>query len=160
MPKVLRIINRFNLGGISYNVSYLSKFMPEEYETRLIGGPEEEGEESSLYIPHSLGLAPEIILELRRSINPFGDYFAYKRIKRSSRNLSPILFIRMPAKLALLAGWQQCIARFPLLYIPSTGMCSMAILEVLKPGSLNLSNGILRKKARPLLRSATHKKMS
>ena len=89
MPKVLRIINRFNLGGISYNVSYLSKFLTAEYETLLIGGPEEEGEESSLYIPHSLGLEPQIIIELRRSINPFGDYFAYKKIKKIIKEFKP-----------------------------------------------------------------------
>jgi len=89
MPKVLRIINRFNLGGISYNVSYLSRYLPSEYETLLIGGPEEEGEESSLYIPHSLGLEPRIIHELRRSINPLGDYFAYKRIKKIIKEFKP-----------------------------------------------------------------------
>lgn len=89
MPKVLRIINRFNLGGITYNVSYLSRYMPAEYETLLIGGPEEEGEESSLYIPQSLGLKPQIIEELRRSINPLGDYYAYKRIKKIIREFKP-----------------------------------------------------------------------
>ncbi|PBQ34478.1 hypothetical protein CNR22_22750 [Sphingobacteriaceae bacterium] len=89
MPKVLRIINRFNLGGISYNVSYLSKFLPANYETLLIGGPEEEGEESSLYIPESLGLEPKIIEELRRSINPLGDYFAYRRIKKIIKEFKP-----------------------------------------------------------------------
>jgi len=89
MPKVLRIINRFNLGGITYNVSYLSRYMPAEYETLLIGGPEEEGEESSLYIPQSLGLKPQIIDELRRSINPLGDYYAYKRIKKIIREFKP-----------------------------------------------------------------------
>jgi glycosyltransferase involved in cell wall biosynthesis len=89
MPKVLRIINRFNLGGISYNVSYLSRYLPAEYETLLIGGPEEEGEESSLYIPYSLGLDPKIITELRRSIHPLGDYFAYKKIKKIIREFKP-----------------------------------------------------------------------
>ena len=89
MPKVLRIINRFNLGGISYNVSYLSKYLPGEYETLLIGGPEEEGEESSLYIPHSLGLKPQIIQELRRSINPLSDYFAYRKIKKIIKAFGP-----------------------------------------------------------------------
>ncbi len=89
MPKVLRIINRFNLGGISYNVSYLSRYLPSEYETLLIGGPEEEGEESSLYIPQSLGLEPLIIHELRRSINPLGDYFAYRRIKKIIQEFKP-----------------------------------------------------------------------
>ncbi|MDX2173931.1 MAG: glycosyltransferase [Bacteroidota bacterium] len=89
MPKVLRIINRFNLGGITYNVSYLSKYLPKEYETLLIGGPEEDGEESSLYIPQSLGLNPKIIVELRRSINPFQDYKAYKRIKHIIKEFKP-----------------------------------------------------------------------
>lgn len=89
MPKVLRIINRFNLGGITYNVSYLSKYLPNEYETFLIGGPEEEGEESSLYIPKSLGLKPVIVQELKRSINPFSDYFAYKKIKKIIKEFKP-----------------------------------------------------------------------
>ncbi|MCE3229340.1 MAG: hypothetical protein K0S32_3891 [Bacteroidetes bacterium] len=89
MPKVLRIINRFNLGGITYNVSYLSAYLPSEYETLLIGGPEEDGEESSLFIPHSLGLKPTIIKELRRSINPLNDYFAYRRIKKIIRDFKP-----------------------------------------------------------------------
>jgi glycosyltransferase involved in cell wall biosynthesis len=89
MPKVLRIINRFNLGGITYNVSYLSAYLPSEYETLLIGGPEEDGEESSLFIPHSLGLKPTIIKELRRSINPLNDYFAYRSIKKIIRDFKP-----------------------------------------------------------------------
>lgn len=89
MPKILRIINRFNLGGISYNVSYLSKYLPNDYETLLIGGPEEEGEESSLYIPHSLGLKPLVIHELRRSIHPFADYFAYRKIKKIIQEFKP-----------------------------------------------------------------------
>lgn len=89
MPKVLRIINRFNLGGISYNVSYLSRYLPENYETLLIGGPEEDGEESSLYIPHSLGLKPLLIEEMRRSINPLNDYLAYRRIKKIIRRFKP-----------------------------------------------------------------------
>lgn len=89
MPKILRIINRFNLGGITYNVSYLSKYLNENYETLLIGGPEEEGEESSLYIPHSLGLQPLVIQELKRSINPFADYFSYLKIKKIIREFNP-----------------------------------------------------------------------
>jgi len=89
MPKVLRIINRFNLGGITYNVSYLSKYMPSEFETLLIGGPEEAGEESSLYIPESLGLKPQIVFEMRRSVNPLQDYYAYKKIKQIIKTFKP-----------------------------------------------------------------------
>lgn len=89
MQKVLRIINRFNLGGITYNVSYLSKYLPQEYETLLLGGLHEDGEESSLYIPQSLGLKPLLIEEMRRSINPLQDYFAYRKIKKIIREFKP-----------------------------------------------------------------------
>jgi glycosyltransferase involved in cell wall biosynthesis len=89
MPRVLRIINRFNLGGITYNVSYLSKYLPASYETLLIGGPEEEGEESSLFIPESLGIKPVLIKEMRRSLNPLSDFFAYRRILALMRSYKP-----------------------------------------------------------------------
>ncbi len=89
MTKVLRIVNRFNLGGITYNVSYLSRFMPEKFETLLIGGPEEKDEESSLFIPHSLGLKPIVLQELKRSINPLQDYLAYRKIRKIIREFRP-----------------------------------------------------------------------
>jgi hypothetical protein len=44
MPKVLRIINRFNLGGPTYNVSYLTKYMAPDYETLLVGGMNDKSE--------------------------------------------------------------------------------------------------------------------
>ena len=69
MPRILRIINRFNLGGITYNVSYLSKYLPAEYETLLIGGEKDESEESSNHILHHLGLEPIIIPEMKREVN-------------------------------------------------------------------------------------------
>jgi glycosyltransferase involved in cell wall biosynthesis len=87
--KVLRIINRFNLGGITYNVAYLSRYLSSNYETLLIGGAEEEGEESSLHITDKLGLKPVIIEELQRSIGFKSDYAAYKRIKQIIREYKP-----------------------------------------------------------------------
>lgn len=89
MPKILRIINRFNLGGITYNVSYLTKYLPNEYQTLLIGGPEEEGETSSLHITDSLGLKPIILNELNREINLVKDYRSYKEIKKIITEFKP-----------------------------------------------------------------------
>jgi glycosyltransferase involved in cell wall biosynthesis len=87
--KVLRIINRFNLGGITYNVAYLTKYLSSDYETLLIGGSEEEGEESSLHITDKLGLKPMIIEELQRSIGFKNDHAAYKRIKQIIKEYKP-----------------------------------------------------------------------
>lgn len=89
MPKVLRILNRFNVGGPTYNASYLSKYLSDKYETKLIGGEKDPSEASSLYIPKNLGLEPEVILEMRRSLNPIKDYRTYKRIKLIIREYQP-----------------------------------------------------------------------
>ena len=89
MPKVLRIINRFNLGGITYNVSYLSKFLSPEFETLLIGGDKEPGEDSSLFIPEQLGLKPFLIPEMKRAISFKDDRTAYIHIKKIIREFKP-----------------------------------------------------------------------
>lgn len=80
MPRILRIINRFNLGGPTYNAAYLTRYMPEEYETLLIGGARSESEEDSFHITKQLGLEPIVIPEMKRDINPREDHLAYKKI--------------------------------------------------------------------------------
>ena len=74
MPKVLRIINRFNLGGPTYNVAYLTKYL-EGYETMLVGGEKDETENSSTFITESLGIEPVIVKEMKRKIDPIQDIF-------------------------------------------------------------------------------------
>lgn len=89
MPKVLRIINRFNLGGPTYNVAYLTKYLAPEYETLLIGGEKDESEADSDFIVKNLGISPRIISGMKRSINPLNDYRAYKEIRRIIREFKP-----------------------------------------------------------------------
>ena len=89
MPRVLRILNRFNLGGPTYNAAYLTKYLPKEYETLLIGGEKDESEASSLHITKSLGLDPIIIREMRRSVNFSQDRLAYKKIAQIIREFKP-----------------------------------------------------------------------
>jgi glycosyltransferase involved in cell wall biosynthesis len=88
MPKVLRIINRFNLGGPTYNVAYLTKYL-EGYETLLVGGEKDESEDSSTFITSSLGLEPVIIEEMKRKIDPAQDIAAYKKIKNIIKEYKP-----------------------------------------------------------------------
>jgi len=87
--KILRIINRFNLGGPTYNVAYLSKYISPEYETLLVGGAKDESEESSGFIVNNLGLKPVIVEEMMREIDLKNDYAAYKKIKRIIRDFKP-----------------------------------------------------------------------
>ena len=62
MPKVLRIINRFNLGGPTYNAAYLTRYLTDKgFETKLVGGVSQESEADSMFILNQLGIEAEII---------------------------------------------------------------------------------------------------
>lgn len=89
MPKVLRILNRFNVGGPTYNAVYLSKYLNPEFETLLIGGQIDSTEESSLFIAKNEGLDPLIIDEMKRSIDFFADRKALKKIKEIIQDFKP-----------------------------------------------------------------------
>ncbi len=89
MTKVLRIINRFNLGGPTYNVAYLSKYMSDEFETLLVGGAKDSTEESSNFIVENLGLKPVIVEEMLREIDIKNDFTAFRKLKKIIREFKP-----------------------------------------------------------------------
>ena len=89
MPRILRIINRFNLGGPTYNAAYLSRYMPPEYETLLVGGEKDDSEDSSEFILKNLGLEPVIIQEMKREIDLRSDYDAYKKMVQLIKDFRP-----------------------------------------------------------------------
>lgn len=89
MPRVLRIVNRFNLGGPTFNAAYLSKYLQPEFETKLIGGLKDESEDSSEFIVQRLGLDYIIIEDMRRSINFKKDWRAYRKIAEIIKTFNP-----------------------------------------------------------------------
>jgi len=89
MPKVLRIINRFNIGGPTYNATFLSRFLDDEYETLLIGGLPEKEEADSLHIIEEYGLSPMLISEMQRVPSFKSDKAAYKKIKQIIEEFKP-----------------------------------------------------------------------
>lgn len=89
MPRILRIINRFNLGGPTYNAAYLTKYLPPEFETLLVGGEKDETEDSSGFILDNLGIVPEIIPEMRREIDLKNDYEAYRKVVQLIKDFKP-----------------------------------------------------------------------
>lgn len=108
MPKVLRIINRFNVGGPTYNAAYLSKFLPEDFEVKLIGGTPAPGEAHSGYMLDQIGVTYQEIPEMSRSINPFQDIKAFFRIRKIIREFQPDIVHTHAAKagaLGRIAAW-------------------------------------------------------
>lgn len=89
MPKVLRIINRLNIGGPTYNAAYLTAYLPPQYETLLLAGTLDEGEETSEHILHQMGIAPQYVPNMKREISPAADYKAYQYIKNIIKTYKP-----------------------------------------------------------------------
>lgn len=89
MPKVLRILNRFNLGGPTLNATYLTKYLAPKFETILIGGKHEASEKNSDYILRDKGVDFTTIEEMQRPIDIKKDLKAYRKITEIIRSFKP-----------------------------------------------------------------------
>ena len=79
--KVLRILNRFNVGGPVYNATYLTKYLNTDlYETLLIGGKPEKHEQSADYILDDLHVTFKQLNFMRRAISPLYDLISLIQI--------------------------------------------------------------------------------
>ncbi len=87
--KVLRIINRFNIGGPTYNATFLTAFMGPEFETLLVGGLPDKDESDSLYILEKYGVEPLLIEEMVREPNISSDRKAYLKLKQIIKDFQP-----------------------------------------------------------------------
>jgi glycosyltransferase involved in cell wall biosynthesis len=89
MLRIVRIINRFNLGGPTYNAALLTKHLAPEFETLLIAGTKMESEESSEFICRDLGIDYVKLPEMEREINLTKDFKAYQKLKAIIRDYKP-----------------------------------------------------------------------
>jgi glycosyltransferase involved in cell wall biosynthesis len=114
MPKILRLINRFNLGGPTFNVAYLSRYM-DGYETLLAGGEKDESEDSSEFIVEQLGLKPVKISAMRRSINPLNDIKAFLAIRKLILEYKPDIVHTHASKAGTLGRLAAISCRVPVI---------------------------------------------
>ncbi len=115
MPRILRIINRFNLGGPTYNVGYLTKYLAPGFETCLVGGMKDPTEAGSDHILKNLGIEPIIIPSMKRSINPFDDYEAYRQLKKVIKNFKPDIVHTHAAKAGTLGRLAAFSCKVPVI---------------------------------------------
>jgi glycosyltransferase involved in cell wall biosynthesis len=119
MPKVLRIINRFNVGGPTYNAVYLTSLLcggnegEMRFETRLIGGSPAEGEAHSGYIARAHGVEIEEIETMSRRISLLSDLRSFIRIIRIIREFRPDIVHTHAAKAGALGRLAAFICRVP-----------------------------------------------
>lgn len=89
MPRVLRIINRLNLGGPTFNAAYLTKYLEPEFDTLLVAGMKDDAEESSEFIVKNLGIHPVYIPEMYRELHPFRDFKSYYKLRKLIDEFKP-----------------------------------------------------------------------
>ena len=87
--KVLRILNRFNLGGPTHNATFLTKYLEPEFNTKLIAGMKLESELSSEFILSNLDIEPIYIREMHRELSIFNDFKAFIEIKKIIKEFKP-----------------------------------------------------------------------
>lgn len=115
MPRILRIINRFNLGGPTYNVAYLTKYLSPWFETMLVGGMKDSTEESSEFILKEMGIEPIIIPEMLREISFKNDWIAYNKIKKLIEAFKPDIVHTHAAKAGTLGRMAAYNLKVPVL---------------------------------------------
>ncbi|MBL7765556.1 MAG: glycosyltransferase [Chitinophagaceae bacterium] len=89
MPKVLRIFNRLILGGPSFNVTYLTKFMEPDFDTTLVVGAKDDHEKIADELIRQYDLHPVEIPSMKREINLLDDYKAYRALRKLIRETKP-----------------------------------------------------------------------
>lgn len=98
MIKIVRVLNRVNVGGPIYNAAYLTKYISDEYQTFLYAGINEAHEASSEYILKQLGIQYKIVPNMFRAIDIKNEIKAYRYLKNEIEIIKPDIIHTHAAK--------------------------------------------------------------
>ena len=89
MTRVLQVVNRMILGGVTSNAVYLTADLRPEFETHLVSGMAQSHESDDLSLAHECGVEPEFVPAMRRELNPARDAAAYRHLVRILERFRP-----------------------------------------------------------------------
>lgn len=115
MKKVLRILNRFNVGGPTHNATFLTKYLDPEYQTKLIAGKKLDSEASSEYMLKDYKIDFQIIEDMSRSINIIKDLKSFFRIKKIIKEFKPDIVHTHASKSGALGRLAAITSKVPII---------------------------------------------
>ena len=149
--RVLRIANRLNIGGPTYNVCYLTKHLGDSYKTMLVAGQEDSSEGSSLYIAKSMGLSPRLIPSMRRSINLSQDRKAYREVRKIIREFKPHIVHTHAAKAGAIGRYAAYKEKVPVILHTYHGHVFHSYFNKVKTGIFLAVERFLARKSSALI---------
>lgn len=89
--KIVRIINRFNIGGPMWNVLHLTQGLSKQYETLLLGGNALRSEGNAIPLLEKHQIKPKTVRHFSRKISVFSDVRTLFSLYHLLRKEQPIL---------------------------------------------------------------------
>lgn len=87
--KIVRIVNRYNIGGPMWNVLHLTKGLEEDFDTLLLGGKPLSSEGSAQPIFDKNGVETKVINNLSRKVALWSDIKAFFSLYRIIKSENP-----------------------------------------------------------------------
>lgn len=107
------MLNRFNLGGPTYNAAYLTKHLGDDFETVLVGGAKDDSELSSTFILDSIGVEAEVLPSMRRELGLWGDARAWWQLVKMIKKHRPVIVHTHASKAGFLGRAAAIWCRVP-----------------------------------------------
>jgi glycosyltransferase involved in cell wall biosynthesis len=115
MPRVIQILNRLIVGGPLLQVAYLTHYMAPEFDSLLVFGQKDHHEKDAIDVIEKMGIPHVYLPEMRRSINPFRDYIAYKKLKQIITDFKPDIVHTHAAKAGSLGRLAAIACKVPVI---------------------------------------------
>jgi glycosyltransferase involved in cell wall biosynthesis len=112
MPRILRILNRLNIGGPTYNAAYLSADIGRGYTTRVLAGHKEPDEGSSEYLMQERSVDYAYVPGMYRKIDPANDWKAFRYICSEINRFRPDIVHTHAAKAGALGRLAANFSRY------------------------------------------------
>lgn len=114
--KILRILNRLNLGGPTFNVIFLTKFISSKFETKLLAGIETENEESSSFLLKKYDVNFYQLKNMTRKISFINDLISLFKIIHIIHKFKPDIVHTHAAKSGFLGRVAAILTGVPFIF--------------------------------------------